>query len=71
MYDRFLVNAEVSNQGHPWSTAGYVTDYLEKATPDMYRGRRPEPDEPGDVDDPVVGTCGIRRRASTCRCETR
>jgi DNA-binding beta-propeller fold protein YncE len=54
-YDRFFVNAEVSNQGHPWSTAGYVTDYLEKTTPDVYRGRRPEPDEPGDVDDPAVG----------------
>ncbi len=54
-YDRFFVNAEVSSQGHPWSTAGYVTDYTEKATPDSYRGRRSEPDEPGDVDDPVVG----------------
>ena len=54
-YDRFFVNAEVSSQGHPWSTAGYVTDYTEKTTPDSYRGRRPEPDEPGDVDDPVVG----------------
>jgi DNA-binding beta-propeller fold protein YncE len=54
-YDRFFVNAEVSQQGHPWSTAGYVTDYIEKTTPDIYRGRRPEPDEPGDVDDPVVG----------------
>ncbi|MBA2686342.1 MAG: bifunctional YncE family protein/alkaline phosphatase family protein [Gemmatimonadaceae bacterium] len=54
-YDRFFVNAEVSAQGHPWSTAGYVTDYVEKTTPDSYRGRRPEPDEPGDVDDPVAG----------------
>ncbi|MEP7067079.1 MAG: phosphoesterase, partial [Gemmatimonadota bacterium] len=54
-YDRFFVNAEVSQQGHPWSTAGYVTDYIEKTTHDIYRGRRPEPDEPGDVDDPVAG----------------
>jgi len=54
-YDRFFVNAEVSQQGHPWSTAGYVTDYIEKTTHDIYRNRRPEPDEPGDVDDPVVG----------------
>ena len=54
-YDRFFVNAEVSQQGHPWSTAGYVTDYIEKTTHDIYRGRRPEPDEPGDVDDPVSG----------------
>jgi hypothetical protein len=55
IYDRFFVNAEVSQQGHPWSTAGYVNDYIEKTTPDIYRGRRPEPDEPGDVDDPAVG----------------
>ena len=34
-YDRFFVNAEVSQQGHPWSTAGYVTDYIEKTTPDI------------------------------------
>ncbi|MGE5729280.1 MAG: hypothetical protein ACM34L_11805, partial [Gemmatimonas sp.] len=54
-YDRFFVNAEVSQQGHPWSTGGYVTDYIEKTTPDIYRGRRPEPDEPGDVDNPVMG----------------
>jgi YVTN family beta-propeller protein len=54
-YDRFFVNAEVSQQGHPWSTAGYVTDYIEKTTPDIYRNHRPEPDEPGDVDDPAMG----------------
>jgi DNA-binding beta-propeller fold protein YncE len=54
-YDRFFVNAEVSQQGHPWSTAAYVTDYIEKTTHDIYRGRRPEPDEPGDVDDPAAG----------------
>jgi YVTN family beta-propeller protein len=54
-FDRFFVNAEVSNQGHPWSTAGYVTDFLEKTTPDDYRLKRPERDEPGDADDPVEG----------------
>ena len=67
IYDRFFVNAEVSNQGHPWSTAGYVTDYLEKVTPDVYRGRRPEPDEPGDVDDPAAGylwDAAIRKHVS-------
>jgi len=54
-YDRFFVNAEVSEQGHPWSTAGYVTDYIEKTVHDVYRGRRPEPGEVGDVSEPVVG----------------
>ena len=67
VYDRFFVNAEVSQQGHPWSTAGYVNDYIEKTTPDIYRGRRPEPDEPGDVDDPVAGylwDAAIRKHVS-------
>jgi hypothetical protein len=36
LYDRFFVNAEVSNQGHDWTTAAYVTDYREKTTPADY-----------------------------------
>jgi hypothetical protein len=55
IFDRFFVNAEVSNQGHPWSTAAYVTDFLEKTTPDDYRGKRPEHDYVGEVDDPAIG----------------
>jgi YVTN family beta-propeller protein len=55
IFDRFFVNAEVSNDGHPWSTAGYVTDFLEKTTPDDYRLARPEHDDPGDADDPAMG----------------
>src|SRR5262249_30436378 len=55
LYDRFLVNAEVSNQGHPWSTAAYVTDYLEKITPPAYSDRYPEIPEGEDVDDPAGG----------------
>jgi YVTN family beta-propeller protein len=55
IYDRFFVNAEVSAQGHPWSTAGYVTDFVEKTTPDVYRSRRPEPAGEGEVDDPAMG----------------
>jgi DNA-binding beta-propeller fold protein YncE len=40
LFDRFFVNAEVSAQGHNWSTAAYGTDYLEKTTPSAYsRGR--------------------------------
>ncbi len=54
-YDRFFTNAEVSSQGHPWSTAAYVTDYVEKTTPSAYSGRRAEPDEAGEVDTPVAG----------------
>jgi YVTN family beta-propeller protein len=55
IFDRFFVNAEVSAQGHPWSTAGYVTDFVEKTTPDVYRSRRPEPGGEGEVDDPAMG----------------
>jgi YVTN family beta-propeller protein len=41
LFDRFFVNAEVSAQGHNWSTAAYATDYLEKTIPavDNSRGR--------------------------------
>ena len=40
LFDRFFVNAEVSSQGHVWSTAAYVTDYGEKTIPSLYSSRR-------------------------------
>jgi len=55
LYDRFFVNAEVSAQGHMWSTAGYVTDYGEKTTPDAYRSKRPDREDADDVDIPAAG----------------
>lgn len=39
VFDRFFVNAEVSPDGHNWSTAAYATDYLEKTIPSNYSGR--------------------------------
>src|SRR5206468_3102021 len=39
LYDRFFCNAEVSAQGHIWSTAAYVTDYGEKTIPSVYANR--------------------------------
>ncbi len=39
LYDRFFVNAEVSGDGHNWSTAAYATDYVEKTVPSQYSGR--------------------------------
>jgi YVTN family beta-propeller protein len=41
IWDRFFVNAEVSGDGHNWSTAAYATDYVEKTVPSEYsrRGR--------------------------------
>jgi hypothetical protein len=39
IFDRFLVNAEVSADGHNWSTAAYAADYVEKTVPSNYSGR--------------------------------
>ena len=41
IFDRFFVNAEVSADGHNWSTAAYATDYVEKTVQLNYsqRGR--------------------------------
>jgi YVTN family beta-propeller protein len=55
VFDRFFVNAEVSAQGHMWSMAGYVTDYGEKTTPDVYRSKRPDRDDADDIDEPATG----------------
>jgi len=38
IFDRFFVNAEVSADGHNWSTAAYATDYTQKTTPINYSG---------------------------------
>jgi hypothetical protein len=54
LFDRFFVNAEVSSQGHVWSTAAYVTDYGEKTIPSLYANRR-NGDDRGDVDEPAAG----------------
>jgi YVTN family beta-propeller protein len=39
IFDRFFVNAEVSADGHNWSTAAYATDYLEKTVQSHYSAR--------------------------------
>jgi YVTN family beta-propeller protein len=39
LFDRFFTNAEVSAQGHNWSTAAYSSDYLEKTMPSEYSSR--------------------------------
>jgi DNA-binding beta-propeller fold protein YncE len=51
LYDRFFVNAEVSAQGHDWSTAAYVTDYREKTTPSNYAEKRNANDESAEGED--------------------
>ena len=54
LFDRFFVNAEVSAQGHIWSTAAYVTDYGEKTVPSGYAGKRADVDG-DDSDQPELG----------------
>lgn len=54
LFDRFFVNAEVSSQGHIWSTAAYVTDYGEKVVPSGYADKRADVDGE-DSDEPERG----------------
>lgn len=39
LLDNFYVNAEVSADGHNWSTAAYANDYIEKTWPTRYGNR--------------------------------
>jgi len=39
LFDNFYVEAEVSADGHNWSTAAYASDYVEKTWPTLYGGR--------------------------------
>lgn len=66
IFDRFFVNAEVSADGHNWTTGAYTTDYVQKTVPLNYggkgrtsdyegtnRGKRPEAGE--DASEPANG----------------
>jgi YVTN family beta-propeller protein len=58
LFDRFFVNSEVSNDGHDWTTAAYVTDYREKTTPPDYAHKRNAhdvSDEGEDATEPAGG----------------
>jgi YVTN family beta-propeller protein len=39
LFDNFYVDAEVSYDGHAWSTGAYATDVIEKLWPTNYAGR--------------------------------
>lgn len=47
LLDNFYVDAEVSADGHNWSTAAYATDYVEKTWPTNYSNRGGEYDYEG------------------------
>jgi len=57
VFDRFFVNAEVSLQGHRWSTAAYVTDYTEKTVSSAYADKRSDPEEKehSEAEEPAGG----------------
>ena len=38
LLDRYFVNGKCSAEGHPWSAAGYVTDYVERHVRGWFRG---------------------------------
>ena len=40
LLDNFYVNADVSADGHNWSTSAIANDYVEKLWPSQYAGRR-------------------------------
>ena len=54
LFDRFFTNAEVSSQGHIWSTAAYVTDFGEKTIPSAYADKR-EGVDGEEIDEPLNG----------------
>jgi YVTN family beta-propeller protein len=54
LFDRFFTNGEVSEQGHVWLTAAYVTDYTEKTVHSDYSDKRPVGVE-SDADEPAAG----------------
>jgi hypothetical protein len=64
IFDRFFVNAEVSADGHNWSTAAYASDYVEKTVASHYSSRGRTYDYEGtnrghivddDVNEPAAG----------------
>ncbi len=48
LLDNFYVNADVSADGHHWSTAAIANDYVQKMWPSRYAGRRKVADYYGD-----------------------
>ncbi len=53
LFDRFFVNAEVSGDGHVWSTAAYAPDYVEKTVPSAYSDRGRAYDYEGENRDTI------------------
>jgi hypothetical protein len=51
LLDNFYVNADVSADGHAWSTSAIATDYIQKLWPNSYANRRQKYDY--EEDDPA------------------
>ena len=54
LFDRFFVNAEVSADGHNWTTAAYAADYVEKTVPSNYSDRGRAYDYQGENRDKIA-----------------
>jgi len=54
LFDNFYVNADVSADGHNWSTAAIAPDYVQKLWPNSYARRRRQQDYQNQ--DPASGT---------------
>src|SRR5438132_1457944 len=54
LFDRFFVNAEVSADGHNWSTAAYAADYVNKTVQSNYSSRGRDYDYQGTNRDRLV-----------------
>jgi len=54
LFDRFFVNAEVSADGHNWSTAAYASDYVNKTVQSHYSSRGRDYDYAGTNRDRLV-----------------
>ena len=70
LLDNFYVNADVSADGHNWSTAAISPDYVEKLWPNKYANRRKLPISrsriPPRCPPPAISGPMRRRPASPC-----
>ena len=63
LFDNFYVNADVSADGHNWSTSAIAPDYVQKMWPNSYGGRRKTYDyEGGEVAASAAGRVPLDKR---------
>jgi YVTN family beta-propeller protein len=60
LLDNLYANGEVSVDGHHWSNAAFVPDFMERTWPAQYGGKGAPPIRYGDFGDPLAETPGGR-----------